>query len=158
MKGNGEKEIPFLGIGHYFWDDNIDTAKWWGKKFLKNEYYVVQSTLSCNSDIFFDLVGNRQHMKWLIRTMNELVGRGVNRKNWTLGVYFEFIKKMSEKDPSAFPYKMIRAADISGKAQRLLYYFVEGKPNFTDLNPRLVVCVIEKNVAYLKPCKIVFQS
>lgn len=141
---------PFLGTGHYFWDDNIETAKWWGKLHYKDDYYVIEIALNLTSEYFFDLVGNRQHIKTFIALEKNFRQKGYETKNWTIAAFIEFLKKFQLKDPMIFPYKAIRAIDYSAYQaykEQYKYFFVQpGKDNeHTFLNPRLIICLLEKN-------------
>ncbi len=125
----------------------------WGNMKYNNKYYVIESELELKSDYFLDLVGNRKHMKFMVTVMKQYAGN----RNWSIGALIEFLKKLSEIDAKVFPFKVIRAVDNSITKQTK-YYFVEGKPNFTDLTPRIAICLLDLNVLYLKSKKIIYQS
>jgi len=154
-----DKEIPFLGEGYYFWDDNLDMAKFWGSRFYKNDYFVVEGIITTSKDIFLDLVGNRQDMKLFRNLMNDFKSKGFNAENWSIGAFIEFLKQLSKYDAKIFPYKIIRAIDHSASlVKHLTFYFVQGKENFTNLAPRILICLVEKNSVFLRITKIVAQS
>src|SRR5437762_1200734 len=65
-----DENEPFLGTGFYYWDDDRDTAKWWGNLpngAYKGCFYIIESRLIVKTNIFFDLVGNKQHMKLFVQ-------------------------------------------------------------------------------------------
>lgn len=156
----GEKKMPFLGRGYYLWDSNLEEARRWGMGRYGNSYIILEYELDCPGSVFLDLVGNRLDMKWFIDQMKLLVGGGVNRKeNWNIAQFIEFLKRLSVHKPEVFPYKIIRAIDLYTKqSEQFRYFFVESRQSYTYLDPKIVVCLVEKNRLYLKYRRIVEQS
>ncbi|WP_027470591.1 hypothetical protein [Saccharicrinis fermentans] len=108
-----EEKYQFLGSGYYFWDDNIELAKSWGKYHYNNDYHVFQFDFEINSDICLDLVGNRSHQKYfmdLFKIYEEQTGD--KREDWSICQCIEFIKILKKKSEKIFPFKMIRAIDL----------------------------------------------
>jgi hypothetical protein len=149
---------PFLGSGYYYWEENLDMAHYWGKTHYKGNYFIIENTLALEGDKFLDLVGNRKHMKFVKDLTTRLASKG--RPAWNIGTVLEFARRMNEARNNAikFPFKAVRAIDewVDDK-KREKYYFVEGKKNFTYLNPRLVICVYEKENVVLTPTRIIFE-
>ena len=152
--------MPFLGRGYYLWDSNLEEARRWGMGRYGNSYIILEYELDCPGSVFLDLVGNRLDMKWFIDQMKLLVGGGVNRKeNWNIAQFIEFLKRLSVHKPEVFPYKIIRAIDLYTKqSEQFRYFFVESRQSYTYLDPKIVVCLVEKNRLYLKYRRIVEQS
>lgn len=151
-------KIPFLGIGYYFWDDNIEMAKYWGWSNYNNNYYIVENDLDCQPDVFLDLVGNRKDMRLFVDLMDDMIGRGINREKWTVGAFIEFMKRLRIHNKDVFPYQIIRAVDNSKINEQFKYYFVQGRGEFTNLSPIIVICVIDKIVVNLNANKIIQKS
>jgi len=154
-----ENKLPFLGAGYYFWDDNIEMAKYWGYSHYDNSYYVIESRLNMPHDLLLDLVGNRQHMKYLVEIITRLKKEGHYRQHWQLSQGFEYLKWLNSRKPGIFPFTIIRGIDNNARPQKqFTYYYVKNKQSFIDLNPRLVICLIEKNPVVLQSRHIVFES
>ena len=70
--------------------------------------------------------------------------------------FIEFLKSKEKDMPGIFPFKAIRAIDNSvAPKNKNTIQFVDNKPNYTNLDPRLVICLIEKNDVILQSKKIV---
>lgn len=122
-------KFQFLGEGYYFWDNNIDMAKIWGKFHCNNKYFIVEMDLEFSTSDCFDIVGNRQHQKLIFETFEELRKRGYDKKKWQLSNIVNFLKKLSKKDINVFPYSMIRAIDYMPEKEynQLKLHFVKKK-------------------------------
>jgi hypothetical protein len=138
---------PFLGTGYYFWDYNKEMAKWWGKKQYGNNYYIFEAEIPYNQDIVLDLVGNRQHMEWLIEMMNLFIEEDENYKYWSIGQFIEYLKHISQEDEyqGIFPYQIIRAIDHSAEDTNKIYDFYPNSKEYIMLNPRIIICAINAN-------------
>ncbi len=133
---------PFLGTGYYFWDYNKEMAKWWGKKQYDNNYYIFEAEIPYNQEITLDLVGNRQHMQWLIEMMNMFMEENEECKSWSIGQFIEFLKDIRNlpEYKDIFPYQIIRAIDHSVKNG--IFDFYPNSKEYIMLNPRIIICVI----------------
>jgi hypothetical protein len=156
----GKISMPFLGEGYYYWDDNLDMAILWGRIRYKKGFYVILSDLNLTPDVFLDLVGNRKQMKYLIKLMEQTKKSGLDKEKWTIGAFIEFVKVLRKYQKDVFPFEIIRAIDssIDAKEQQKVYYFVQGKPNYIDLQPRIAICLISKNDLYLRTKMITYRS
>ncbi len=157
-----KKEFPFLGTGYYFWDDNIKMAHFWGETRCQNKYYIFEAELNCKETVLLDLVGNRKHMKWLVDAMELFKGYNKKGAKWEIGKFIEFlknIKSQNEKFKDVFPFQSIRAVDHYA-AIHYKYYFSEdtSRQDFIDLDPRFLICVIEKNENTIKNFKPIFPA
>lgn len=151
-----KKKYQFLGEGYYFWDDNIEMANIWGKFHINNDYFIVEMDLEFSSNDCFDIVGNRQHQKLIFKTFDELKKRGYNKKHWQLSNIINLLKKLNKKNENTFPYKMIRAIDYMPRKEykQLKLHFVQNK-HYTIINPKMVICVLNKKVLPLHSKRLV---
>lgn len=147
---------PFLGNGYYFWDDHIDLAHWWGRNHIKRDYVICEAQLEVDNTIFYDLVGSRQdmmHFKELIRTLK--------LEKLAIGQIIELLKEVNSRPDKKgiFPYKVIRAIDISHSSYEQEHYkFVKDRKGETNLAPRIIICLIEKRTVPLSSYKIVYPN
>jgi hypothetical protein len=155
----------FLGRGYYFWEDNLQLAKHWGgeRYHKKGKAYLVGETpISCDWNDFFDLVGNRQHQKFLVSIMNMLVSKRQALHGWPIGRIIEFLKG-ANTDPEGqyfgkFTYKVFRAVDDSFRVFEKDTAFAETQHNYVNLNPCYIICVIDQKGIILHPLTIVHRS
>jgi hypothetical protein len=157
-----EEKFQFLGSGYYFWDNNIELAKVWGKGRYSDDYYVIEIDFELTSENCFDLVGNRYHQIHLlnyIKEYEELTGE--NKEDWTVNQCIQFLRELNIEDEQVFPYKFVRAVDLlkhtKFKAQHLMK-FIDSKENYTIMNPKIVICVFDKEELNLQSKKIVHSS
>lgn len=154
----------FLGTGYYFWDNNLPMANAWGKFHYRGKYAIVEIDFDIKSDTCYDLVGNRSHQIDITIRLNKLLETSGNDKprKWTLRQYFLFILKLADSDCKIFPYKMVRAIDllnhIKYKTEQDYINFTENKKNYTLLNPKIVICVFDKNTLNLQSKKLVYPT
>ena len=139
-----ETQQKFLGTGYYFWDNNIGMAHAYGQKIYKRKYYIFQAELELETDDFLDLVGNRIDMLWFQEVMKRFE-HIKDAQNWTIGSFIEFLKRKG-----IFTHKAIRAMDNSIDPKEMIK-FVDNRPNFTNLSPIFIVCLLEKNDIIIKP-------
>lgn len=159
-----EGKVQFLGTGYYFWDNNLEMAKVWGRYHYGGRYVIIGVDFDLKSDTCYDLVGNRTHQIDLTKRLEKLSERLGNDKpkKWTLGQFFSFMQKLAKRDCNVFPYKMVRAIDLLRhnelKKQQVIINFVEGKKNYTLLNPKIVICAFDKNSLNLQTKKIIYTT
>lgn len=162
----------FVGRGFYFWDDNLQVAKYWGGLRYHNKglpYLVGEAPFECDWNDFFDLVGSRRHQKFLLDVRRTLAGRRPQRTSWPIGNLIEFLKA-SNIDPECeyfnkFNFKAIRAVDDSFslpkdqiELMKELTQFAGDTGNYTYLNPCYLICVISKKDISLKQLTVVHSS
>ena len=149
-----EQKLQFLGSGYYFWDNNIEMARFWGKKHYQSDYYIIEATLELKKSYFLDLVGNREHMIYFMKLKETFKKFGFDREKWSMGHFIEFLKKLElDEKKGVFPFKIIRALDYSPNTKYSdKVNFVGNKKNYTLLNPRIIICLIEiiDNILYDK--------
>lgn len=154
FKATSEKS--YLGLGYYFWDDHIELAKFWGEVHCKNNYIICEADFELSYDYFLDLVGNRQNQKYFHE-----VAQMLGAQTWSMGKIIEFLKDLEKKPErkGIFPYKAVRAVDINdSKFKPTNYRFVEGQLRYVNMNPRLIICLFEKNKLILTTYKIIYPE
>ena len=156
-------KYQFLGTGCYLWDYNLNYAKVWGRIRYNNRFYVIECELNLPESLFLDLVGNRKDMAWLLHMPVWLKEEGFYdlEEIWTVGNFIELLKELRKEtgENEIFPYKAIRSIDNNAKIDELIgVKFVDNKEGFINLNPRLVVCLTEKNELLLLSKKIIYES
>ncbi len=142
-------KMQFLGTGYYFWDDNIEMAHHWGDSHFKGNYCVLSFDLNMPKEVFLDLVGNRQHMQVFLTMALKIQNQHKSTVGMNVGEIIELLKRFAKDRPDIFPYKIIRAVDLSPKFEQSKWYFVSSKKNYTLLNPRIIICFLEKNSLFL---------
>ncbi|MFN8277655.1 MAG: hypothetical protein U0T84_09235 [Chitinophagales bacterium] len=161
-----ENLYQFLGTGYYLWDYNLEFAKRWGDMRYSYGYYIVQFQVNIPDEFFLDLAGNRMDMEWFLGTKKMLMELGydfehimANGKELCIGTYIEFLKRVSkESGANFFPYLAIRAVDVNSASKHFTLKFVENKRNSTNLNPRFVICILDKKALVLPHREIVYES
>lgn len=151
----------FLGSGYYFWDNNLELSKVWGKNRCGNNYFVIEIDIDLLSENCYDLVGNRNHQIHLMNALKEYEAElGVDKsKEWTLNQCISFLKELSNVDEQIFPYKLVRAVDLLNheqykEAQKLIKFTSE-KGNYTIINPKIVIFAFDKQDLNLETKRIV---
>lgn len=155
----------FLGRGFYFWEDNLAFAKFWGGKWyidIGKKYFIGETEIKCVKSDFFDLVGDRQHQKFLKETAKILAAKRPRTSGWPIGKIIELLKAAS-KDPddmffAEFEYKVIRAVDDSAIKLSQNYQFSEENINYMDLNPCYIICVTFIKGIISTPLRVVHAS
>lgn len=157
---NAKRKLQFLGQGYYYWDNHIEMAKIWGRTHYRNSFYILSCQIDISHKKCFDLVGNRSHQIYLTETMNRLNKRGFETNHWEISKCLEYLKKLALSDINVFPYENIRALDYlpPEELQQIEYYFVTNNQHYTILNPKIAICVIDKESLPLQSQKIIFES
>ncbi len=153
-------KLQFLGQGYYYWDNNFEMAKIWGKTHCQNNYYILECEIDISAEKCLDLVGNRYHQIFITETIERLKKRGLNRENWEISKCIEYLKRLSVLDINVFPYENIRALDYlpPEDLKQIEYFFVTNNKHYTVLNPKIAICVIDKKSLPLQKQKIIFES
>lgn len=132
----------FLGQGYYFWDNNIEMAKYWGKKHCNGSYFIVETDIVLKEETCFDLVGNRNHMIVLIETLKILAEMKLERsRSWLVFHVIEFLKSID-----VFDYESIRAIDYTmpSDIKPITLPFEKTGKHYTLINPKIAICIFEK--------------
>ena len=67
-------EEPWLGEGYYFWEHEIENARYWGKKHYRNRYSIYQSSYQ-NTEDGLDLVDNYEDRERLEKDYQDIKRR-----------------------------------------------------------------------------------
>lgn len=153
-----DTSIPFLGVGYYFWDFDINQAKKWGKDHYNSQYFVIEADINTNDTNFLDLVGDRKHMDYIVKMASRFASNGLKFNEWKLAKLIEFLKKVNKSNPTVFPFEVIRAQDYNVFLEPNYKFFFKDSYSFTYLNPRHIFCLILKNDIILSNKKIIFRS
>lgn len=156
-----QSDLSYLGSGYYFWDNHFELAHWWGKVHYNREYVICEGNFEIQDIDFLDLVGSRSDMIHL----SELIQK-FSLTNQTMGTVIEKLKKLNEL-PSfrgIFSFLAIRSIEIKGdrndsylnKAQLIKY--TSNNVAFTNLSPRLIICMVNKNRVILPSLKVVYPE
>lgn len=146
---DGKIYIPFLGEGHYLWEENIEAAERWGaKRYPKNYNIVEYLDLEIPKVDLLDFL-DRRNSQYFRELRQTYINRRPELKNWKLGNWIELFKSLNKKEPGIFPYNFIRAdenlpevdknANIKEKVK-----FADGLDYFTYLSPLIIICIIDK--------------
>ena len=142
---------PYLGEGYYFWQNDLERSKYWGKKFYKNYYFVLKSSINTTDTNFLDLVGDQEHIGAFQLICNKLINSGSIETGFTLGEAIEYMKKAN-----IFPWKVIRCKEFTPHTPK--QYFRRGSQSYTLLGGVFIFCLVEKNDVILTDKVIVFKS
>lgn len=147
----------YLGSGYYFWDNHIELAHDWGFIHCDNEYVICEGELTVSDILFLDLVGNRNDQILLSNLIDNIPGLS----ELSMGEIIEFLKNLEARpnNKGVFPFKVIRAIDISKTRYNVISInFAKYKKGFTTLNPKMIICLTEKNQLLLKSLKIIYPN
>lgn len=148
--------IPFLGVGYYFWDYDLEQAKKWGVNHYNNSFYIIEAELDIPDAVFLDLAGNRQQMEYFVSLLQRFQKRGAHAQKWKFGEFIEFLKEFRKADYQAFPFEIIRAQDFLEPKEKDKIKF-NHLQNFTNLNPRFVICLFTNSELYLQNKRVAFE-
>ncbi len=158
-KNGKEVHPPMAGEGFYFWDNDLDTAHWWGKMRYgdKKKYRIFQMdfTLKYDNSTFFDLVGSMEHLKLLAKFVYEIQqDKSINTDDWKMHNYIRFLRSMNNIKPGTFPFKIIRFNDAStNNTFRQIKLKLNDLKSFTYINPIFIICVLEWKALNLQSFK-----
>lgn len=129
-----------LGQGYYFWDTDIQTAKWWGESHYEGAYRVCQSHYDAHSEHYFDLFGNVKHIQILSRCHRKLQQR--KKEDYSIAEVLESMKLLIPEFIDI--YWAIRARPMMPYPDsKMDIPFAKGKDNkpFISCATRVQVCV-----------------
>lgn len=135
---------PWLGDGHYFWDTSIENAHWWGKTHYGGYYMIGQSGYLKGDEELFDLIGDMNHRQLFKRAAEQLKRyRGLGQRDITVAYVLEFMKS----ELTTFRFKACRADGTTLKAHGMnghTFYFDSDKHYIMNLFHKTQVCVYDK--------------
>jgi len=139
----------WLGHGYYFWDSDDQRGHEWGDKGYNGKYMLGKSNL--NLPNLLDLTGDVDDMKYMEWLLEEFKANFIkfndssNFKDIPLGKAIEYMKIVNteEDHKGIFDFDSIRGHDYPRDSTPIR--FVEHKDIFLHLNPRVQICVINKD-------------
>lgn len=143
-----EREDACLGPGYYFWVNDLEYAKKWGKRRYKGSYAVYKSTYDAHSNQYFDLAGDPEHVNHFKKCYTVLKEKssGKNRSSseGSSITVAEVLAIMKTLDPD-FRYLAVRAC--LHKENPSLFIPCEtgerGRPLGLTLGDRFQMCVFD---------------
>lgn len=155
----GKNYIPFLGAGYYFWEDNIEAAKYWGQSHYADTFFILEFDVAFENDKYLDLVGSRKHLMYFQKLQQWLIQKKHCSASASLGEIVEKLKILSTQQKGIFPFKIIRAIDATSRVKDSeKVYFQRNQPNFLNMNPKFVVCIWNLEEVNLYSRKIIIKS
>lgn len=134
----------YLGDGYYFWDNNIEKARWWGKTHYPIEgYNILEYDLNIEDDQFLDLVGSREDLIHFKRLSDKFKEKYPQKA--TISQCICFYRKMEAKKQGTFPYNAIRVCDIHDKKRQAPAIFGAEKKGVLLLDPCYIICLYNKD-------------
>ena len=145
--GQPNEKPPFAGDGYYFWEDNIDAARWWGDKHY-NAYgkdfriFRIDLTLRYDDGTFFDLIGNRAHLR-LLKKLIDKAKRYIDCSDWKLHQFISHFRYLNKKHNNGmFDYKMIRFNDPEASQKNQMPVLLNSSHSIL-INPFYIISVLE---------------
>ena len=147
----GKTFIPFLGEGFYLWEENKEAAEYWGKRNYNGQHSIVEYTdTQINNDDLLDFC-NRRDIQFFKELQNIYIEKSPTSKNWNLGTWIEFFKKLHVENKVNFPFYFFRAQEEISEAERKKHQIGALKINLSspgysvDLDPYIMICATDKN-------------
>jgi hypothetical protein len=146
---NGKFSIPFLGAGHYLWEENIDAATRWGRVHYNNIYSIIEYVDLEIPDAQLLDFKNRRDTQFFEEVVVDYVNKCPERKNWALGQWLEFFKKLNRLGKLNFPFNYIRAEENlpnenENNARKKKILFSNDQAYYTYTSPLFIMCIIDK--------------
>lgn len=162
-KHDPPRQHQFLGTGYYYWDYNLEYAKIYGKRKYPYGFFVIETEINLAFGTFLDLVGRRQDMDILLKLKSRLAKIYKPASGWFLGSFIEYLKVLQFEPgfENIFPYKAVRVIDMAVKREdenEVKFVDKSDMYAYVNLNPRMIICVYEKNNAILQSSKIVYAG
>ena len=161
----------WLGVGFYFWPDSPYYAHKWGKGPYKGRYIVSKVTLTFPYNEMFDLVGNVEHglkfkneymklaeiwLRELENTRKSSVKLAKIKKTLCVSDIFWLLRSASLKNPSLFPYKLVKAGDFQFASDRIK--FVESRQEYMQVSQRIQLVVYPEAKKYIGSPELFFRT
>ena len=98
------RENAWLSSGYYFWEESIESAKYWGERCCNDSYIVTKALYDITDENFFDLLGNVKHVKEFADVVKKMIDNGYLKRTSTVGHVLKFMR-----DHLDFKYSSCRA-------------------------------------------------
>lgn len=156
---NGNKVIPFLGEGYYYWEENIAAAHRWGNHHYKGIYNIVEyEDCEIETEFLLDFL-NRRDLQFFNELRNKYIQLRPKCAEWKIGVWIEFFKKLNTKSEEMFPFLFFRAdenyPDEKENHQLKKKHLFGSGGYYLYLDPLIILCCIDKRKFIYKSKKLV---
>ena len=140
----------WLSHGFYFWDEDFKRAKDWGEKaYKKNGYVICECTLKLLK--MFDLAGRIKYQGMYLEYINILKTKFPVSKDTPIGEVIALLRAYNQIG-IVFDYDSVRASDSPRNTKTK---FVQSRPETSDLNKRIQICLFDKSPINLQGLRIV---
>lgn len=153
---------PFLSEGFYFWEEDLDSAHWWGRTHCHNKYVVFRYKISVESARFLDLIGSipdkRQFLKMTEMALSGGLSGYSNAKNMPVGEVLAFIRALLK---DRFPYDGVRAMDnerSQGGGKINYRPFATWSNKGTADNPQFILCLFKFSEQTLQERTVLYPT
>jgi len=127
---------------------------------------ICESVIDCHDDFYLDLVGNKddlRRMRELKLKFDQEMKRTLKVDEVTLENLIVYCRRANQHtDIGSFPYKVIRSVDVSPvmreKTRTSIIKYTAKTSNFTDLDPRIIICLTEKRDMLPEGIKIIYPN
>lgn len=129
------RKYQFLGTGYYLWENDIEQAKYWGKKHYKNSFFVVE--FECNVDERYILNLNEREGQLKYEEILNILENKIKKNKKTIDIKSMAISRVlqllySPTNNISFDYKAIKVRDAySSERRQREVRFTSEKPNST---------------------------
>lgn len=136
---------PFLSEGFYFWEQDLESAHWWGQAHCDNKYVVFRYNISIEDPHFLDLIGSVADKRRFLTMAQTAIDRGASgyadAKKVPIGEVLAFIRGLMKE---RFLYQGVRAMDDTraqggGKVNRRP--FASWKNTAVADDPQFILCL-----------------
>ena len=114
-RGDDPKKVlhqPFLSEGYYFWEQDIESAHWWGNICYADKYVVFKYDISLDRERLLDLAGSPIDKKRLVTMAAQAIQQGIvgysDPKEIPAGEVLTFVRNLMK---DRFPYQAVRSVD-----------------------------------------------
>ena len=147
-----DKRDSYCGSGYYFWENNIDQAKFWGEfKYSRKqiEYCIYETTMNFDGKTgkVLNLVGNRRHLEYIFKSFQEVSAfvEDGELANWSLGQSFEMLKRYFTEDELPFDAVRVVESKQNGLTKKMNFKANSDK-SYVIFNPVIIVCYIKSKI------------
>ena len=143
-----EKQLLFQVLEH-----NFDESLWRDSSMKRGFKLIYFDPLIKQNDVIQIWTNNQKYFHEIAQMLGA--------QTWSMGKIIQFLKDLEKKPErkGRFPYKAVRAVDINdSKFKPTNYRFVEGQFRYFNMNPRLIICLFEKNKLILTTYKIIYPE
>lgn len=150
----------WLGDGYYFWENDLNSAHWFGRKQYNNNYVILE--VQIKSDNLLDLAGSKTHLIEFSRMVKFLHDEYpefyyLNEERPTLRNYIEFLREANNETKGLFPYKGV-VINYSAKPDKIKIDDNKRRSVDLDLNRIFIICIFNLSEVHLHTLNIVYRQ